>query len=353
MNVTFVYRYLTLGGVEVVLRSRMHALPAIGIQPSVWFLADGQGRSLFADCAQRVRIGDLRSLEEHLRDTGVDVLSVIDTPDALESLAGAPHRPKVVLEVHTPYAENRTYLRSPAIRMADTIFVPSEHQRQIVLRETSRPPEVVVVPNPIGGAFEAPLEIPGPVVGAPIVAWVGRLDWLKNWGSFLRVAGRVSRLVPEAEFWVVGSGTVGEEAEFERYCRRSSAMRRLRWLRGQPHATMPRLFDEIRASGGVVVSTSRGESFGMAVAEAMARGCAVVAPRCGPFTEFIADGVEGSLYQPGREAEASEAVVSLLSDLRRRQRLGAKAREMILRSHATDVALEALALALKAVETRS
>ncbi len=112
MNVTFVYRYLTLGGVEVVLRSRLHSLPAHGVHPTLWFLSDGPGRSLFTESGQSVRVGGLPDLGEHLRADHVDVLSVIDTPEALEPVAGVLHRPKVVLEVHTPYPEHRVYLRS-------------------------------------------------------------------------------------------------------------------------------------------------------------------------------------------------------------------------------------------------
>ncbi len=349
MNVTFVYRYLTLGGVEVVLRSRLHALPAYGIQPTLWFLSDGPGRGLFTETGNSVRVGGLSDLGEHLRSGHVDVLSVIDTPEALEPVVGLLHRPKVVLEVHTPYPENRAYLRSPLIGLADVVIVPSEHQKQIVLREMHRPPDVVVVPNPIGEAFEAPLDDLTPNAGPPAVAWVGRLDWLKNWRSFLQIAVRVGRRMPEVEFWIAGGGAPDEEAAFERRCLRSGVVARLRWLRGQPHATMPRLYDEIRARGGVVMSTSRGESFGMAVAEAMARGCAVVAPRVGPFTEFITDGIEGRLYRPGKEAEAADTVVELLSDIAMRDRMGAKARETILRSHATAAAIHSLARSLTQV----
>jgi len=346
VNVTFVYRYLTLGGVEVVLRSRMRALPGFGIQPTLWFLSDGPGRSLFTESGLSVRIGGLPDLGEHLRAGHVDVLAVIDTPEALEPVGSAPHRPKVVLEVHTPYPENRVYLRSPMVGLADAVFVPSEHQRQIVLREMPRPPEVVVVPNPIGEAFEAPLGDLPPNAGPPAVAWVGRLDWLKSWRSFLQIAARVGRRMPEVEFWIAGGGTPDEEAEFERQCRRSGVISRLRWLRGQPHSTMPQLYDGIRASGGVVISTSRGESFGMAVAEAMARGCAVVAPHLGPFTEFIADGIEGRLYRPGKVADTADAVVDLLSESGTRNRMGGKARETILRSHATALAIHSLASSL-------
>jgi hypothetical protein len=111
VNVTFVYRYLTLGGVEVVLRSRLHTLPAHSIQPTLWFLSDGPGRSLFARDGQSVRVGGLAELGEHLRAGNVDVLTVIDTPEAFEAVREMPRRPKVVLEVHTPYPENRAYLR--------------------------------------------------------------------------------------------------------------------------------------------------------------------------------------------------------------------------------------------------
>ena len=343
MNVTFVYRYLTLGGVEVVLRSRMLALPGLGIQTTLWFLSDGPGRSLFARSGPGVRVGGLMALREHLSSGQVDLLSVIDTPEALDAVSAVPHRPRVVLEVHTPYPENRLYLRSPACNLADAVFVPSEHQRRIVSREMPRPPEVVVVPNPIGEAFEAPLGDVPPNAGPPAVAWVGRLDWLKNWRSFLQIAARVGRRTPEVEFWIAGGGAPDEEADFERRCHRSGVIARARWLRGQPHATMPRLYDRIRASGGVVISTSRGESFGMAIAEAMARGCAVVAPRLGPFPEFIRDRAEGRLYKPGSTSAAADAVLQLLADADTRDRLGGNARERILGSHSTSLAMEILA----------
>jgi glycosyltransferase involved in cell wall biosynthesis len=349
VNVTFVYRYLTLGGVEVVLRSRLATLPDLGIQPTVWFLSDGPGRSLFAQSGPSVRVGGLTELREHVSAGQVDLLSVIDTPEALDTVAAAPHRPRVVLEVHTPYPENRIYLRAPACESADAVFVPSEHQRRIVSREMPGAPEVRVVPNPIGEAFEAPLAGQAPGVNGPVVAWIGRLDWLKNWRSFLRIAARVMRRVPNVEFWVAGSGSPDEEADFERESRRSGVTQRLRWLRGVPHPSMPRLYDGVRAGGGAVISTSRGESFGMAVAEAMARGCAAVAPRLGPFPEFITDGVDGRLYRVGSNAHAAQAVVDILTETEARARLGASARERILRLHGTRRAMESLAHALTEV----
>jgi glycosyltransferase involved in cell wall biosynthesis len=84
----------------------------------------------------------------------------------------------------------------------------------------------------------------------------------------------------------------------------------------------------------------------MAIAEAMARRCAVVAPALGPFPEYIVDGVNGMLYSPRSRRAAAEAVVKFLRDATLRERCGRAARESILSRHAPDKALAELADAL-------
>jgi glycosyltransferase involved in cell wall biosynthesis len=352
VRITFVYKYLTLGGVEVVLRSRLIALPALGIHPTLWFLSDGPGRGMFSGCDSDVRVGGLADFEGHLRSDDVDVVSVIDTPEALELAASLPQPPSIILEVHTPYPENRVYLRVPACEQAQMILVPSEHQRRVVLRELPFRSEVRVIPNPIGEGFEGPLEDIDSTGLPPIVAWVGRLDWLKNWREFLRMAAGVCRLAPTAEFWIAGSGSTDEEAAFVRELQRQELMPRVRWFRGLPYAAMPRFYDAVRASGGAVVSTSRGESFGMAIAEAMARGCVVVVPRQGPFPEFVTDGANGRLYQVGARSASARAVVEVLSNAEMRRQLGLVARQGILESHGTRAAASSLAEELTRLAAR-
>jgi len=352
VRVTFVYKYLTLGGVEVVLRSRLIALPALGIYPTLWFLSDGPGRGMFSGYDSDVRVGGLTDFEAHLRSDDVDVVSVIDTPEALGPAAGSPRPPLIVLEVHTPYPENRVYLRAPACGQAQMILVPSQHQRRVVLRELPFRSEVRVIPNPIGEGFEGPLEDIDSTGLPPIVAWVGRLDWLKNWREFLRIGARVSHLKPAAEFWIAGSGSIDEETTFVRELQRQRLLPRVRWFRGLPYSVMPRFYDVVRESGGVVVSTSRGESFGMAIAEAMARGCAVVVPRLGPFPEFVTDAASGRLYQVGARSAAAKAVVGVLTDAEMRRQLGSAARQRILESHGTQAAASSLAEELTRLAAR-
>jgi glycosyltransferase involved in cell wall biosynthesis len=111
---------------------------------------------------------------------------------------------------------------------------------------------------------------------------------------------------------------------------------------------MPRLLDATRDSGGVVVSTSRSESFGMTVAEAMARRCAVVVPAQGPFPEYVRDGENGLCYRPGSVQEAAHRVEVLLSDAAFRRRLGENARRDILALCGPEHALAVLARELAA-----
>lgn len=353
MRVTFVYRYLTLGGVEVVLAHRLAALPPLGIQPTLWFLSDGPGRKLWPLGQAGVRVGGLPDLRQHLEDNEPHLISIIDTPEALTIANSLARPPGVVLEVHTPYRENRVYLRWPECRLVQAVLVPSCHQGQVVEREMPRPPRLLVVPNPIGPAFEAPLDDADPWESAPIVAWVGRLDYLKDWRGFLALVARLVRLVPQVEAWVIGAGSVDEEKQFERSSERSELEGRVRWLRGVPPSVMPRLYDAVRGSGGVVVSTSRSESFGMAIAEAMARGCAVVAPHEAPFSEYIAHEREGLLYRGRHWDEAALRVSQLLSNAGERDLIGRHARQRILRDHNSRDASGVLAGALEHIHAEA
>ncbi len=95
------------------------------------------------------------------------------------------------------------------------------------------------------------------------------------------------------------------------------------------------------------MSTSKGESFGMTIAEAMARGCAVVLPSYGPFPEFVEDGVSGCFYKAGSVIDAVEKANTLISDSRLRDSYGQKARKTILEAHQADRALAQLSRCLE------
>jgi glycosyltransferase involved in cell wall biosynthesis len=72
------------------------------------------------------------------------------------------------------------------------------------------------------------------------------------------------------------------------------------------------------------------EAFGLAIAEAMSCGRAVIASRAGGVPELVEDGVSGVLVSPGDEAGLTAAMQRLADDPALRARLGEKARERVV-----------------------
>lgn len=349
MRVLFVYKYLTLGGVETLLRARLDGLGAFGIEAGAWFLEESDGASIFRGVEGRIHIGGVGALRRHLADHRQDVVSLIDTDEALPALRGLSAA--VLVETHSPYLENLDYLRGLDRRGIAGFLVPSEYQKALAKERLGSEAGIRVVPNALRQFVAGE---PAPFLPAPpraIVAWVGRLDPLKDWKAFLAASRAVQRQVDGVEFWMVSPRQGPRVAEdLLRSAARAGILRALTWFQGPDHLRAVRLMDAVRESGGVLLSTSRGESFGMAIAEAMARECPVVAPALGPFPEFIVDGSNGLLYHPRSVQAAAAAVARFLRDPALRDRCGGRARRDILSRHAPEPALSALAEALRAAQ---
>jgi glycosyltransferase involved in cell wall biosynthesis len=86
------------------------------------------------------------------------------------------------------------------------------------------------------------------------------------------------------------------------------------------------------ARAAVVVCPSHREGFGIACAEAMAHGRAVVASEVGGLRDLVVDGETGLLVPPRDVSALREALERLLADRDLRRRLGAAGRERI-RAH--------------------
>ncbi|HSF39829.1 MAG TPA: glycosyltransferase family 4 protein [Thermoanaerobaculia bacterium] len=352
MKVLFVYKYLTLGGVEAVLRARLDGLFRSGIEAHAWFLYDLGGRSIFAGREARIHVGKVEECLRFARDHGFALLSSIDTEEILSGFTGEAGVPRLVFECHSAYLENIEYLRGLESYHPVAVLTPSEAHRRTVRERVGDGVEVRVVPNPLRREFvEEPEPFPAPP-RRPVAAWIGRLDALKNWECFLEVLGTLGRRGTDVEGWIIGKpvGNEGSGKLLER-ARTGRTLERLRWFGALPYGRIPLFLDAVRDSGGVLVSTSRAESFGLTVAEAMARRCAVVVPHQPPFTEFVEEGVTGSLFAPGSAASAADRVEELLADPDRRTAYGERARQVVLTRFAPGPALEVLAWELWRLST--
>ena len=350
MRTLFVYQFLTLGGVESVVQSRIDALGDFGIDADAWFMSEEGGAGTFAGLQDRLHFGGVGALSMFVEASSPDLIISIDTPTALHLLRNGSVGPLIVLECHTTYPENLDYLSLVDSNEVCAVFVPSEHQRRIVHEHLRMRIPVKVVPNPVGRAFFRESPPPREIPATPVVAWVGRLDSLKNWEAFLNLAGHLEKSGQEFQYWVIGdTSDRGIASRFFRVAKEMRILPQLRWFRQVPHARMPGLHTMIRMSGGMVASTSENESFGLAIAEAMASGIAVLAPRLGPFPELITDNVTGYLYDPGDIPGAAEKATAVLRDRSLRLQTGDSARQNVLARFSPEVALGSLANTIRSV----
>lgn len=159
----------------------------------------------------------------------------------------------------------------------------------------------------------------GGSTGRPLVGLVGRLSAEK--GVF-HLLDAVARLPDAFDVAIVGDGPLrGEiEARVE-----SLGLRSRVHLLGNRRDVEPlyRGFD-------VFVLSSLVEAFPMALLEAMASGCAVVATRVGEVPRMVSDGVTGVLVPAADSGALSEALSGLIQSPELAGRLGRQGRDDVV-----------------------
>jgi glycosyltransferase involved in cell wall biosynthesis len=148
---------------------------------------------------------------------------------------------------------------------------------------------------------------------ALVVGTVANLRAQKAYPDLLKAALEVVERLPEVRFLAVGQGPL--EGEIHALHARLGLGDRLLLLGHRPDAV------RVMAACDVFVLASLYEGLGVAVMEALALGLPVVATAVGGVPEVVEHGREGLLVPPGRPRELAAALVMLLTDAGRRQRM--------------------------------
>jgi len=152
--------------------------------------------------------------------------------------------------------------------------------------------------------------------GAPLLVFVGRLAREKNVALLLAA---LAALPAETRLLLVGDGP--ERAALEAQARDAGLAPRTIFAGTQP----PAVVAEVLAAADLFVFPSTTETFGLAMIEAMAAGCAVVAVRAAASADLLRDGETGRLV-PADPGTFADAVRDLLSRPARRSAMGGAAR---------------------------
>ncbi len=262
-----------------------------------------------------------RLTDERVRDhyAASDADVIIGTRPGLVAYTArfAPERAVLVGQEHMSHNHHKPELRAEMrdhLTRLDAFVTVSEgdaasYREQMPLPDT----KVLAIPNSV----PEPMVRPSDTSGTTVVA-AGRLASEKQYHVLIEAFAKVVAVRPAWTLRICGWGN-----QKDRLRRRIDEL----GLYNSVHLMGPRSPIEPEwAKGAIAVSTSRHESFGMTLVEAMRCGLPVVSTDCdyGP-REIIDDGVDGILVPVGDAEAVARALLRLIDDEDLRRRMGAAA----------------------------
>ena len=223
-------------------------------------------------------------------------------------------------------------LTSAAYQMADVIAPGSEYNRQWEHANGADAAKIQLIYNGIDApSFGAPSTLPE----SPTIAWVGRIDPLKDVKTMLRAFALVREEMPDAKLRMFGGVPKGNAAYMGECLdvHEHLGLGESACFEGR----IPSITDAYH-SGHVVVSTSISEGFPYSVLEAMASGRAMIATDVGGVAEAV-DGV-GILVPPRNPRAVADACLELLADPKRASHLAWRGRRRVRRLFTVGVCID-------------
>jgi glycosyltransferase involved in cell wall biosynthesis len=257
-----------------------------------------------------------------------------DYPLAAYATRKNPHA-KLIVTRHVLFSLNPLH-RITLGRAARVIAVSQAVASQLSKSNIAAPEKITVVHNGVDtarfalardtfdrGQFLRSWDLPEDSL---LVGTVGELTPLKGQAEFLKAVAQVVQHYPNAYFVIAGTDNSSERtngAALEDLILRLKLKERVR--------SVPWLDDIAQLYCGldVFVSASHTESFGLAIAEAMACSTAVVATATGGVTELVQPNETGLLVPVGDVDDLAEAMLELLGNKEKRVRLGEAAQQAI------------------------
>jgi glycosyltransferase involved in cell wall biosynthesis len=315
MRIAYIYQFLTLGGVSVQLRNRIRYFSREDVECACFFLHD-RGGGILGDIVPVTIDSNVRRLLNKVEEWNPDFIATIDSPQVYGNLEQRDLDCCWINEMHTTTRIASYYRKLKHMKNVRGFIVPSAYLRDLAVSEHGLAADKVrVVPN----CVDTSLFSPRPVHTVPdkkILCWIGKLDAHKNWREFIALCTSLASKRDDIEFWLIGGDTAtGRVVSQLIQCLAESGLTgKVRWIDRVEQDRMPYLFSLVSASGGALAVTSKNESFGMTVLEAMACKCPVVCTRVGALPELVTHNESGFLYERGNIDELMAGIERVLDE---------------------------------------
>lgn len=249
---------------------------------------------------------------------------------------------KLVVTRHVLFPLNRFHKRTLSYA-SRIVAVSSAVGRQLTSQRLVAPEKIVVIRNGIDvdnfintktmlerAQYLWTLGIPDDCL---LVGSIGELRALKRHDDFIKAAALVAAKVPSAHFVIAGVDTSTNKEvrqQLKTLVVAHGLKERMHFL-GWLDDAAPLL-----GSMDVFVSASETESFGLAIAEAMASGTAVVSTATVGAAELIVEGETGLLVPIGEVEQMANAITSVLTDENKRRQFGVEGQRVVSEQFSLD-----------------
>ncbi len=311
--------------------ARGHSLDIFGREPVHPVIAEqllslGVGWKKIAVLESR-KLAAVRRLS---RDYDVLHINLFGPRNAIPLIAYAAWPARVLLvmriAVRDPQALPRPFAyraldRVTLLRVASVAAVSNYVRDQVIDRFKIPFPKARTIYNGIDTErFHPPLPLPNRA-GAVRVLAAGNLHAWKGMDHLFRSVATLES--GDVHLRIAGDGQ--EEAALRSLARTLGLEKNVEFL-----GLRSDLDELLRETDIFVHPVVAQEAFGLAVAEAMASGCAIIASRIGGLPELIEEGSSGLLVPPGDAGAIAAALRRLVADRAERERLGANARRRVV-----------------------
>jgi len=346
-NIVFVEPTMGIGGQERTLYDLIRGLDAERFKPVLCCLygPDYYGRKLMAEGKQVYHSlinskYDPRSVARVysiLKREQAHIMYATNSPlniaigRTAAALAGVRACVTVVVSTFVvAHRRRRDVVNKLMLPFFDRIIAISEmHNRYLIEYENMPGQKIEVVYNGVDlSRFDDPpdalflkreLGIPD---HSKLVGILARLAPMKTHDIFLQSAALVSNDLPDIRFLIAGDGP--ERRKLEQLAQDlgiASKVHFLGWVEDVP---------QFLASLDVVaLSSSYGETFPVAILEAMAAGKPVVATNVGSLKEMVVDGETGLLVAPKQPEKLAQALLRVLTEPSLSTRMGEAGRRRV------------------------
>jgi glycosyltransferase involved in cell wall biosynthesis len=270
IKICFVYPWATFGGCERVLINRALAFSQYcpDVLISFYFMHDAGGKHAFISALQKYGLEQTTSIVSSLNDS-YDLVSLIDCPEAIKLCESKKQR--YIVECHTGYANNRSYLKSLP-HSCQQVIVPSLSFKKVIEKEfTSLSIPISLLRNFVPWDIQTSKKskkINLPKWERKPILFFGRLDKLKDPLSILD-AFKILENRNKGEFILLICGPQTPEINIKEELLKRSLSNSSVILPPIPFASTEALLNAVAEAGGIFVSPSKSESFGLAAAEAI------------------------------------------------------------------------------------